>query len=399
MEGAKQMAGERVEAVVVGAGPFGLGAAAELGRRGFEVVVLDRADAVGSSWRRRYEGLRLNSVRWMSGLPRGSIPRHAGRWPRKEDYVAYLERYVEHHDLDVRLGVDVERIERAGEGYAVETSTGRFLADAVVVAAGYDRVPKMPEWPGRTEYRGELIHGSEYRNPAPYRGRDVLVVGAGNTGTEVAAQLADAGARKVWMAVRTPPNLVPSEMLGFPATPVGLLADRLPPRLVDMVTPLFTRDLSEHGLGRSPYGLATEIRVKGLGVVVDRGFSDALRSGRVEVVDAVERFDGADVVFAGGTRLRPGVVIAATGYRMGLEPLVGHLGVLDSKGRPSVFGGATHPSAPRLYFNGYYQPIVGQLPELRRTSRAIGRAEARARRRATAARRCRRYGKAKEAWV
>jgi putative flavoprotein involved in K+ transport len=393
------MAEERVEAIVVGAGMFGLAAATELQRRGFEVVVLDRAGEVGSSWRRRYDGLRLNSVRWMSGLPRGRLPRRAGRWPRKEEVVAHLERYVEEHGLDVRLGVDVERVERVGEGYGVETSTGTFTADAVVVAAGFDRVPKMPPWPGRAGYEGELVHSYDYRNPAPYRGRDVLVVGAGNTGTELAVQLADAGARNVWMSVRTPPNLVAIETLGFPMTPVGALADRLPPRLVDMVTPLFTRDLSEHGLGHSPYGLATEIRVKGLGVVVDRGFSDALRSGRVEVVDAVERFDGADVVFAGGTRLRPGVVIAATGYRMGLEPLVGHLGVLDSKGRPSVFGGATHPSAPRLYFNGYYQPIVGQLPELRRTSRAIGRAEARARRRATAARRCRRYGKAKEAWV
>jgi cation diffusion facilitator CzcD-associated flavoprotein CzcO len=375
------MAGEPVDAVVVGGGPFGLGAAGELERRGVKTVVLERAEGVGASWVRRYDGLRLNSVRWMSGLPGAPIPRSAGRWPTKEDLVAHLERYAEQCGLDVRLGVEVERVERHGGGYRVETSAGPFTAGAVVVATGFDRVPTMPDWPGREGFEGELIHGSEYRNPIPFRDRDVLVVGAGNTGTEIAVQLADAGAAKVRMAVRTPPNLVAIETLGLPATPFGELADRLPARLVDFATPLFVRDLSKYGLGRSPYGLATEIRVKRLGVVVDRGIGEALRSGRVEVVPAVERFHGCEVVLAGGARLRPDAVIAATGYRMGLEPLVGHLGVLDPHGRPAVLGAATHPSAPRLYFNGYYQPIVGQLPQLRRSSRAIGRAEAAATRR------------------
>jgi putative flavoprotein involved in K+ transport len=393
------MAREDMGAVVVGAGAFGLGAAAELERRGIEVVVLDRADRVGSSWRRRYDGLRLNSVRWRSGLPGGQIPRGAGRWPLKEELVAHLERYVEERGLDLRLGVEVERIERHGDGYRVETSAGQFSASAVVVAAGFDRVPKLPDWPGRETFEGELIHGSEYRNPAPFRGRDVLVVGSGNTGTEVAAQLADGGAARVRMSVRTPPNLVASEMLGMPATPFGALADRLPPALVDALTPWMTVDLSKHGLGRSPYGLATEIRVKGLGVVVERGIAAAIRAGRVEVVAGVERFEASDVVLLDGERLRPDVVIAATGYRMGLEPLVGHLGVLDARGRPAVLGGETHPSAPHLYFNGYYQPIVGQLPELRRTSRAIGRAEARARRRSAAPGRCRGLKRGKEAWA
>ena len=393
------MAGGQAGAVVVGAGAFGLGAAAELERRGIDVVVLERADAVGSSWRRRYDGLRLNSVRWLSGLPGGPIPRSAGRWPLKEALVDHLERYVEDHRLDVRLGVEAERIDRYGEGYRLETSAGPFIADAVVVAAGYDRIPKLPDWPGRDTFQGELVHGSEYRNPEPFRGRDVLVVGAGNTGTEIAAQLADAGAARVRIAIRTPPNLIAAETLRLPATPFGVLADRLPPWLVDRLTPLFVRDLSEYGLPRSPYGLATEIRARGLGVVVDRGFGDAVRSGRVEALGPVERLEGADVVLASGERLRPDVVIAATGYRMGLEPLVGHLDVLRPDGRPAVFGGTSHPSAPRLYFNGYYQPIAGQLPELRRTSRSIGRAEARARRRAQRVPRCGRHKPVREAWA
>jgi putative flavoprotein involved in K+ transport len=393
------MAGVRTDVVVVGAGAFGLAAAGELERRGFRVVVLDRAGRVGSSWRRRYDNLRLNTVRWMSGLPGAPIPRSGGRWPLKEDLIAHLERYVEERGLDVRHGVEVERVDRDGEGYVVDTSDEAFRGDAVVVATGFDRLPEIPDWPGRESFVRELIHSFEYRSPQPFRGRDVLVVGAGNTGTEVAVQLADAGAARVRMAVRTPPNLVSLETLGLPVTPVASLADRLPGRLVDLLTPVFALDLRRYGLGRSPYGMATEIRVKGLGPVADRGIAAALRSGRVEVVPAVRGFEGPDVLLADGRRLRPDSVIAATGYRMGLEPLVGHLGALLPSGRPAVVGGKTHPGAPRLYFNGYYQPIAGQLPQLRRTSRAIARAEARARHHARWAERCARGRHAKEAWA
>src|SRR5215210_3115306 len=122
------MAGERTDAVVVGAGAFGLGAAAELAGRGFGVVVLERAGQVGSSWRCRYDDLRLNTVRWMSGLPGGSLPRGAGRWPLKEELIERLEHYVDERGLDVRFGVEVERVDREGDGYAVETSQGSFRA-------------------------------------------------------------------------------------------------------------------------------------------------------------------------------------------------------------------------------------------------------------------------------
>jgi putative flavoprotein involved in K+ transport len=226
MESRSEIGKGRHGAVVIGAGASGLGAAAELQRRGVQTVVLDRADAVGSSWRRRYEGLRLNSARRQSGLPGGPLPRRAGRWPLKEDLIAHLERYVEDRRLEVRLGVRAERIDRTGDGYRVETSAGDHVADAVVVATGYDRVPKLPRWPGLEGFEGELVHGSEYRNSAPYRGRDVLVVGSGNTATEVAVQLADGGARRVRVAVRTPPNLVPHEILGIPATVAGLQCHR-----------------------------------------------------------------------------------------------------------------------------------------------------------------------------
>jgi putative flavoprotein involved in K+ transport len=373
-----------VEAAVIGGGAAGLGAAAELMRHGIEVAVLEQGEAVGSSWRSRYDGLRLNTVRWMSGMPGHRIPMSAGRWPSREDFAGYLEDYARRRGIDVRTGVEVRRVDRLGRGWRLDTSEGSVLADYVVVAAGYDRVPKVPAWPGRDEFSGRLIHSSQYRNPEPFRGQDVLVVGPGNTGTEVAAHLARGGASRVRLSVRTPVNLMPSHIRGIPATVGARLADLAPRSVADYMGFRLQRgafgDLAPYGMPRAPYGIATEIRVKGLGAVLDRGFVAELKAGRVQIVAAVERFEGAEVVLSDGSRARPDTVIAATGYRLGLEELVGHLGVLLPSGRPAFVDGRSHSDVPGLYFNGYWVPIVGQLPTMPRTSRRIGRAVARERR-------------------
>jgi putative flavoprotein involved in K+ transport len=138
-------------------------------------------------------------------------------------------------------------------------------------------------------------------------------------------------------------------------------------------------DLAPYGMGRAPQGISTEIELTGMGPVMDRGFVAELKAGRIEIVPAVERLDGAEVVLSGGSRLRPDTVIAATGYRFGLEELVGHLGVLLPSGRPAIVDGRPNPATPGLYFNGYWIPLTGQLPTMPRTARRIGRAVARER--------------------
>jgi putative flavoprotein involved in K+ transport len=369
------------EAIVLGAGAAGLWAAAELRRRGTDAVVLERESTVGASWRRRYEGLRLNTVRWLSGLPREPILRRAGRWPTRDNFIAYLESFAERNRVPIRFGVEASRIERAGDKWVLETSQGALDASFVVVATGYDRVPKLPDWPGRQSFTGDLLHASKYRSAERFRGRDVLVVGPGNSGTEIATQLAADGAARVRISMRTPVNLVPREFVGVPMTLFARLGERLPDRFGDSFGVLVQRasfgDLSRYGMPRAPHGISTELRIKGLGPVMDSGFVAALKKGRIELVSAVERFEGAEVVLADGARVRPDVVIAATGYRHGLEPLVGHLGVLLASGKPAVLGARTHPNAPRLYFNGFWLPASGQLPAMRRTSGQIARAIAR----------------------
>jgi putative flavoprotein involved in K+ transport len=366
------------EVIVCGAGTAGLAAAASLRSAGVEAIVLERTEEVGASWRTRYDGLRLNTPGWMSTQPgyRASRRRY-GEFPTRDAWVRYLEDYAAHHRIDVRFGTQARRLEPLNGGWRVETDSEDLQARYVVVATGFDRDPYLPDWPGREQFGGELIHSSAYRNPEPYRGRDVLVVGPGTTGSEVAALLSRGGAGRVRVACRTPPNLVTRKFLGVSINVPGLALERLPLRVADQIAWLGQRiafgDLDRYGLSRSPLGIATQSR-RQQAPAYDSGFVGLLKAGRIEIVAAVAGFDGSGVSLADGTRIQPEVVVAATGYRRGLEPLVGHLGVLDEDGKPLLSGGKQHPSAPGLFFNGYRSDLSGQLRLMRLDARAIARA-------------------------
>jgi putative flavoprotein involved in K+ transport len=366
------------DAIVCGAGTAGLAAAASLRSAGIDAVVLERTDRVGASWRTRYDGLRLNTAGWMSTQPgyRASRRRY-GEFPSRDAWVRYLEDYAAHHRIEVRFGTQVRRLEPVDGEWRVETDGEYLQARFVVIATGFDHDPHLPDWPGREGFSGELIHSSAYRNPEPYRGRDVLVVGPGTTGSEVAALLARGGAGRVRVACRTPPNLVTRKFLGVSINVPGLALNRLPLRVADQIVWLGQRmvfgDLDRYGLPRSPIGIATQSR-RQQAPAYDSGFVSLLKAGRIEIVAAVVGFDGPDVLLADSTRIQPEVVIAATGYRRGLEPLVGHLGVLDEDGKPLVGAGGEHPSARGLFFNGYRSDLGGQLRLMRPDARAIARA-------------------------
>jgi putative flavoprotein involved in K+ transport len=371
------------EALVIGAGPGGLAAAAALRQRGLRPLVVERAEQLGASWRGHYDRLRLHTTRRMSALPGLPIPRQYGRWVGRDDVVRYLEQYAEYHDLDIATGIEVGRVERTGTGWELPATGGRVLASpVVVVATGHNHTPYIPDWTGRNTFTGDLLHAAGYRNALPYNGRDVLVVGVGNTGAEIAVDLAEGGAARVRLAVRTPPHILRRSTLGWPAQASGIVVRRLPTRLVDRVAPYVERagvpDLAEFGLARPQEGLYARV-LDGAIPVQDVGLIAAVRARRVEPVAAVEEFDGDKVRLADGSEIGPEVVIAATGYRRGLEPLVGHLGVLDGRGRPVVHGARTPPGAPGLYFTGFTNPISGMFREMAIDARRIARAAARSR--------------------
>jgi len=353
---------DRHEIVIVGAGPAGLATAALLRREGREPVVLEAGPGPGTAWRERYDRLHLHTPRLLSGLPGQRIPRRYGRWVARDDLVAYFNDYATAHGIDVRAGVRVDRIDPS---WTLETSAGPMEAETVVVATGYNGAPFVPDWPGRNGFTGELIHSSQYRNPAPFRGSDVLVVGAGNSGAEIATDLADGGASRSRISVRTPPQIVRRATAGVPAQLLGMAIRKLPPHWVDPITLTQRRlsipDLAAQGLPRPEHGVRTSFLATGTVPILDVGIVDAVRRGRVEVVAAVEGFERGEVLLADGSRIAPDAVIAATGFRSGLEPLVGHLDVLDTRGLPVKTDG--EPVLPGLWFVGFVPTLGGQLRE------------------------------------
>ena len=337
--------------VVIGAGPAGLAAASELARLGLSATVLEQSSAVGASWRARYDRLRLNSSRWFSNLPGMRHERGGGAFPSRDQMVRYLDDYA--RSLDVKVNTRVERVDRDEGGWTIHTSAGEHSAGQVIVSSGYAHTPFIPDWPGRDRFGGQLLHAADYRNADAFRDRDVLVVGPGCSGMEIAYDLVEGGAGRVRLAVRTPPNILIRSPLG-PLFAKGML--KLGPERADRIMPLIRRlevgDLTEYGLPAPEEGVFARLMRLGVApAIVDKEVIQAIKDRRIEIVAGVESLDDDGVGLADGSRVEPDAVIAATGYRTGLEPVVGHLGVLDERGVPQPPNG--DEAAPGLRFIGF----------------------------------------------
>jgi len=319
------------------------------------------------SWRNRYDNFRLNTNGYLSHLPGQRIPLNAGRWPTKEDMVGYFDSYVRRQNIRLALGSEVNRIERAAEGWRVDTSQGDIRASAVVLATGRYRTPAIPPWPGLSQFGGEVVHSVDFRNAWPFRDRRILVVGAGNSAADIAVQLADNGARKVWLAVRTPPHLVRRAIGPIPSDIFLELFARVPARIVDPVIARLNRlllgDVSVYGFGRPPLGLKATVEQRGRIPTLADELLNVVRGRRIDVVAAVAELESERVVLADGTGITPDVIIAATGFDPDLDGLVGHLGVLDEHGNPP--GGFASDMGGGMFAIGYGIPPSGPLRAIR----------------------------------
>ena len=347
---------DRMEALVVGSGPAGLATAAELVAKGVPTTVLERGHVPGAAWAGRYDALRFNTSRLHSSLRGAPFPREFGQFPTRDQYVAYLQRYAASHGLRIETGVEVIRIERTDSGWLVSSADGQRRVSHVVVATGIMNQPRVPDWARCSDFRGPVVHGSTYRNATPFVGHDVLVVGAGSTGLEIAHELATGGARRVRLSVRSSPNILLRVVGGLPSDlPVPLFM-HLPTALVDRMLLSMQRmvngDLAPYGLPRPAEGPISQLKRRGAASpVVDREVLDGIRNGSVEVVSAVTKLEERGARLVDGSLVEVDSVVVATGYRTGLEPLVGHLDVLDATGMPR--DGEGREVLPGLRFVGY----------------------------------------------
>jgi putative flavoprotein involved in K+ transport len=314
------------DALVVGAGQAGLAAGYHLKRAGLSFQILEAKEEPGGSWPGYYESLTLFSPSRYSGLPGMPFPGDPDRYPARDEVTAYLRRYAEAFGLPVVSGVSVLRAERAGAGFRVLTAAGgEYRARTLIAATGSFSKPHRPRFPNQGAFRGRILHAAEYRNAEPFRGKCVVVVGAGNSAVQIAHELA--GVAETTVATRSPLRFEPQTILG--------------------------RDvhfwLSVSGLDRLPLGRLFDVSEPG-GVVDDGTYFAAVRSGRPNRRPMFSRFTEGGVVWDDGEEEAVDAVVLATGYRPNLDYLR-PLGVLREDGRPDQRAGIAR-SVPGLYFAG-----------------------------------------------
>ena len=358
--------------VIVGAGPAGLATAGALKQRGVEALLLEAGPSLGTAWRSHYDRLRLHTVKHHSHLPGLPFGKKLPRYVSRADFLAYLEAYAAHFGLAPRTGERVRRVAADAGGLLVETAAGSLRARAVVVATGYNRRPNPEQLPDQDRFRGALMHASAYRNGEPFPGQQVLVVGAGNTGAEIALDLFEHGAKPT-LAVRSPINVVPRDLLGMPIQVTSIRMRNAPLKLADGIgrfaSWLAFGDLTRHGFPRPPLGPISAIHQRRRIPLIDVGTIAAVKRRQIAVKPGVARLTETGALFADGSAADFDAVVLATGYRAALEELVDVPGAIDPDGAPVDWRGGG--VCPNLFFVGYEIVPTGHLREIARRATMV----------------------------
>jgi putative flavoprotein involved in K+ transport len=266
---------ERVNTVVIGGGQAGLSVGYHLAKRGVQFVILDANNRIGDVWRRRWDSLRLFTPARHAGLDGLPFPAPPFSFPTKDEMADYLEAYARHFKLPVRLGVRVERLSRVGTKFLIVAGASRIQADHVVIAMAHYQRPRVPSFAADLAPDIRQLHSFAYRNPAQLKPGAVLVVGAGNSGAEIAMEAAKN--HTTWLAgpstghvpfnidglaarlgmTRLVLRIVFHRVLSL-ATPIGR---RIRPKMLHRAAPLIRlkpRDLVAAGVTRTPRVAAVE---------------------------------------------------------------------------------------------------------------------------------------------
>ncbi|GAB2541136.1 flavin-containing monooxygenase [Spirosoma aerophilum] len=363
--------------LIIGAGPAGLAMAGQLAHRQLTFTVLEASEHIGVAWRNHYDRLHLHTVKEHSALPHLPFPADYPTYVPRLQVVDYLERYAEHFGIKPRFNQKVVRVQRneVTKLWEVTTETDRFTAERVVVATGYNRVPNQPELPGQRNFRGIIWHSYEYRNGAAFRDENVLVVGMGNTGAELALDLLEYKA-KPFISVRGPVNIVRRDTFGRPTQPTAIFLSKFPNWFFDFMSRLSQRlsvgDVSAYGLGKPKHASSYDTR-RGKIPVIDVGTLDQIKAGNITVLPGVDRINAKTVTFTDGRELPFEAIILATGYRPGLSAVIGErlsAKVLNERGYPKRLW-FDEPDVQGLYFLGFTIPITGVLYHLNLDSEKV----------------------------
>jgi cation diffusion facilitator CzcD-associated flavoprotein CzcO len=361
---------------LIGAGAAGLGALREMVAVGLDVDCFEKSDRVGGHWNTDYDSLYLITSRDVSGFPGYPMPPDYPVYPSRLQVLRYLQGFAAEFGLPDRITFGTEVVACTPEGSAgrggwtVETSDGRRRHyDGVLVANGHLWDPNLPEQ--SRDFTGLSLHSAQYHNSEQIEGDRVLVVGSGNSGCDLAVDVAQAG-RRTWISIRVGHTFLPKAFFGRPRAELtwmarlpGVLQERLTRALVDVIV----------GPTSAYAGLPPPV-VRNLNKqppVVNNLLPYWIQHGRIEVVPGISSIEGASVQFADGTRRTFDAILWATGFRVAI-PFLDQSLLRIRDGVPLRVAGMTVPAGlERIYFVGMGAPRGPQLPVYSAQTQLIGK--------------------------
>jgi putative flavoprotein involved in K+ transport len=321
---------ERIETAIIGGGQAGLAMGYHLSKAGRPFLILDENERVGDAWRKRWDSLRVFSPARFDGLPGMPFPRRDWYFPTKDEMADYLAAYATRFALPVRTGVTVTRLSRESQRFVITAGQRQFEADRVVVASGADHTPRIPEFARDLDPAIYQIHSSEYRNPAQLRPGGVLLVGAGNSGAEIALDVSRT--HRTWLSGR------------YRRGPVGPSRSRyLTPLLWIIVSRVLTID--------TPMGRKVRRKLGHGGPPVERVKLADLASAGIELLPRTAGTRNGSPLLEDGRVLDVSNVIWCTGFRTDLGWI--DLPIFGEDGEPVHVRGIV-PAVPGLYFLGRF---------------------------------------------
>lgn len=334
---------------VVGGGPAGLATAYELQRRGLPYQVLER-HSVGYTWQNHYDRLHLHTLKQVSALPGLPMPDDYPAFASATQLHAYLQSYAKHFQLNVAEGVDVQQADYVDRRWQITTNNGTLSCDTLIVATGIWNNPYCPKLPGTETFDGTIMHSNDYRNAKPFEGQRVLVVGSGNSGTEIAVDLSEHGAT-AGIAIRNGSTFVPYPRSVTAVKTAAWVLRNVPRPVGERLLASVRRDFRHIGIRPPAEPLMDAYPVVGFEL------PEAVEEGKVTVYGDIAQLVPGGVQFVDGHEALFDSIIMATGYRSTVQ-FVAHELDFDDVGRPKVDRYWRSTRNPNLICVGLHYPTT-----------------------------------------
>lgn len=357
---------QQTNTLIIGASFSGLASAACLQKQNIEFIIIEKQKEIAAPWRNYYARLHLHTNKRLSSLPYKKFKSEIPRYPSRQQVLDYIDDYQKSFHISPVFDTKAISVTKSGEYWITQTTNGSFKSKYVIVATGLYGKPKAVSFKGMETFTGKILHSSDYKSGKDFKGKNVLVVGFGNSACEIAIDLYEQKAMPS-LSVRSPVNVIPRDVLGIPVLELSLLLKHLPPRVADIVSypamRLSIGNLTKLGLTKLPYGPVEQISKYATAPVLDIGTIKHIREGHIKVYGDIDFIETKTIFFKDGKSAEFDAIIAAIGYQRSYSDIAGFdeerlEDLIVCVDKQKYFG------KNGLYFCGFWVSPTGQIREI-----------------------------------